>query len=242
MPVKVRIPTPLRTLTNGVDIAEISGATVGELLAALSAKFEGMDKRLFKNPGHGNDWVNVKLIGVKSNRAAIGARAQSCVNGGMFAAAARERTAAGVHRAALRAGMALAVLAGNPVDLQVTVEPDHRRAQVQVSLPKAGQGALRILRSLRLIFPQIRANRVKGACREATPDISQTRQCLVTRPIEFVPEGRWTGLEIAVHRPFRTMDRLGRCQPLRSWLISAVAPRPNRAIEWLLLQTLRGLR
>jgi len=47
-------------------------------------------------------------------------------------------------------------------------------------------------------------------------------------PIEFVPEGRWTGLEIAVHRPFRTMDRLGRCQPLRSWLISAVAPRPNR--------------
>jgi tetratricopeptide (TPR) repeat protein len=30
--------------------------------------------RLFANPGNGNDWINLKLVGVKSNRAAIGAR------------------------------------------------------------------------------------------------------------------------------------------------------------------------
>ena len=30
--------------------------------------------RLFENPGQGNDWIAVKLVGVKSNRAAIGAR------------------------------------------------------------------------------------------------------------------------------------------------------------------------
>jgi hypothetical protein len=29
---------------------------------------------LFRNPGHGNHWLTVKLIGVKANRAAIGAR------------------------------------------------------------------------------------------------------------------------------------------------------------------------
>jgi len=29
--------------------------------------------RLFENPGNGNDWINLKLVGVKSNRAAIGA-------------------------------------------------------------------------------------------------------------------------------------------------------------------------
>jgi len=29
--------------------------------------------RLFRNPGNDNDWINVKLIGVKSNRSAIGA-------------------------------------------------------------------------------------------------------------------------------------------------------------------------
>jgi molybdopterin synthase sulfur carrier subunit len=59
MAVKVRIPTPLRTLTNGVDIAEVSGANVGEMLASLSAQFEGMDKRLFKQPGELNRFVNI---------------------------------------------------------------------------------------------------------------------------------------------------------------------------------------
>ena len=59
MPVKVRIPTPLRTLTNGIDVAEVPGANVGEILSVLSAKFEGMDKRLFKQPGELNRFVNV---------------------------------------------------------------------------------------------------------------------------------------------------------------------------------------
>ena len=59
MAVKVKIPTPLRTLTNGVDVAEVSGANVGELLGALSAKIEGMDKRLFKQPGELNRFVNI---------------------------------------------------------------------------------------------------------------------------------------------------------------------------------------
>jgi tetratricopeptide (TPR) repeat protein len=30
--------------------------------------------RFFQNPGNGNDWINLKLVGVKSNRGAIGAR------------------------------------------------------------------------------------------------------------------------------------------------------------------------
>jgi hypothetical protein len=30
--------------------------------------------RLFENPGNGNDWITVKLAGVKSNRPGIGAR------------------------------------------------------------------------------------------------------------------------------------------------------------------------
>ena len=30
--------------------------------------------RVFQNPGHGNDWINLKLVGVKTNRVAIGAR------------------------------------------------------------------------------------------------------------------------------------------------------------------------
>jgi hypothetical protein len=36
--------------------------------------------RLFENPGNGNDWINVKLIGAKSNRSAIGARIKVTVD------------------------------------------------------------------------------------------------------------------------------------------------------------------
>jgi molybdopterin synthase sulfur carrier subunit len=59
MPVKVRIPTPLRQLTNGVDIVELQSGTVDSLLAELSVKFAGMDKRLFKQPGELNRFVNI---------------------------------------------------------------------------------------------------------------------------------------------------------------------------------------
>jgi tetratricopeptide (TPR) repeat protein len=38
--------------------------------------------RLFENPGSGNDWLNVKLVGVKSNHAAIGARIKVTVENG----------------------------------------------------------------------------------------------------------------------------------------------------------------
>ncbi len=58
---KVRIPTPLRTLTQGVDVVEISGGNVGDILNELSAKFPGIDKRLYKNPGELNRFVNVYL-------------------------------------------------------------------------------------------------------------------------------------------------------------------------------------
>jgi hypothetical protein len=45
-------------------VAEIGGATPGDRHPL----------RLFENPGHGNDWMNLRLVGVKTNRAAIGAR------------------------------------------------------------------------------------------------------------------------------------------------------------------------
>lgn len=59
MAVKVRIPTPLRQLTGGVDSVEVNGADVNALLGDLCAKFEGMDKRLFKQPGELNRFVNI---------------------------------------------------------------------------------------------------------------------------------------------------------------------------------------
>jgi tetratricopeptide (TPR) repeat protein len=51
--------------------AEVGGATPGDKHAF----------RLFENPGNGNDWINLRLIGVKTNRAAIGAQIKVTVEG-----------------------------------------------------------------------------------------------------------------------------------------------------------------
>jgi tetratricopeptide (TPR) repeat protein len=45
-------------------VTSIGGATPGDRHAF----------RLFENPGNGNDWISLKLVGVKANKAAIGAR------------------------------------------------------------------------------------------------------------------------------------------------------------------------
>jgi hypothetical protein len=52
-------------------VFEVGGATPGDAHAL----------RVFENPGHRNDWLTVKLVGVKSNRAAIGARITVTVDG-----------------------------------------------------------------------------------------------------------------------------------------------------------------
>ena len=45
-------------------VFEVGGVTPGDAHAI----------RLFKNPGHDNAWINVKLVGARTNRAAVGAR------------------------------------------------------------------------------------------------------------------------------------------------------------------------
>ena len=61
MPVKVRIPSPLRSYTNGADVVETSGSSVGEVLTALKDKATGIETRLFKAPNQLNRFVNVYL-------------------------------------------------------------------------------------------------------------------------------------------------------------------------------------
>jgi tetratricopeptide (TPR) repeat protein len=50
-------------------VAEVGGATWGDRHAL----------RVFENPGNGNDWISLKLVGAKTNRGAIGARIEARV-------------------------------------------------------------------------------------------------------------------------------------------------------------------
>jgi hypothetical protein len=54
-------------------VVEVGGATPGDAHAL----------RLFENPGHANDWIALTLVGVRTNRAAIGARITVTVDGAL---------------------------------------------------------------------------------------------------------------------------------------------------------------
>ncbi len=59
MSVKVRIPSPLRNYTNGADVVETAGASVGEVLDSLKSKAAGIETRLFKGEKQLNRFVNI---------------------------------------------------------------------------------------------------------------------------------------------------------------------------------------
>jgi molybdopterin synthase sulfur carrier subunit len=55
----VRIPTQLRTLTDGKGEVAVDGSTVGEILKALDAAHPGFGDRLFDDAGQLRRFVNV---------------------------------------------------------------------------------------------------------------------------------------------------------------------------------------
>ncbi len=59
MPIAIRIPTPLRKLTNGQEIVEADGANVGELLAAIDGMFPGLRERICDETGAVRRFVNI---------------------------------------------------------------------------------------------------------------------------------------------------------------------------------------
>jgi len=61
MPNTIHIPTPLRPFTEKQESVEVTGATVGELLADLTKKYEGLRKHLYADDGRLRNFVNVYL-------------------------------------------------------------------------------------------------------------------------------------------------------------------------------------
>ena len=59
MPTKVRIPTPLRKLTNNEELIEVKAGTVGDAIAELQSRFPGIQERLIDDSGEVRRFVNV---------------------------------------------------------------------------------------------------------------------------------------------------------------------------------------
>ena len=59
MSAKVRIPTPLRKLTNDEEIVEVDAATIAEAIAELQTRFPGFKERLLDESGAVRRFVNI---------------------------------------------------------------------------------------------------------------------------------------------------------------------------------------
>ena len=59
MPKKVRIPTPLRKLTNNEELVEVNAATIGDAITELQSRYPGIGERLVDENGEVRRFVNV---------------------------------------------------------------------------------------------------------------------------------------------------------------------------------------
>jgi hypothetical protein len=94
-------------------VFEVGGATPGDAHAL----------RLFENPGHGADWITLKLVGTKTNRAAIGARITVTVQG-----AAGKRS---IHRVVGSGGS----FGASPLQQHIGLGPAAQSVDVEIWWP-----------------------------------------------------------------------------------------------------------
>ncbi len=98
-------------------VAEIGGAVPGDRHAI----------RLFENPGNGDDWISLRLVGSKSNRAAIGARIKLTVQN-------EGRTQRFIYRSVGSGGS----FGASPLEQHIGLGKDARILNMEILWPATG--------------------------------------------------------------------------------------------------------
>ena len=83
--------------------------------------------RVFENPGNRNNWLNVRLIGVKSNREALGAQIHVAVQDGDSPPRSIYRTVGQTSS-----------FGGNPVEQNIGLGPDAHDVTLDILWPASG--------------------------------------------------------------------------------------------------------
>lgn len=63
MSVTLKIPTPLRKMTNGVSAVQVAGANLVECIGDLEGQFPGIKERLINDEGELHRFVNIYVNG-----------------------------------------------------------------------------------------------------------------------------------------------------------------------------------
>ena len=114
---------------HGVAFADLDNDGDEEIVFKVGGATPGdaHEFRLFENPGHGNDWLGVKLVGVRSNRAAIGARITVTAEG-----------AGGARRSIYRTVNSGGSFGASPLEQHIGLGRALRIVEVEVQWPASG--------------------------------------------------------------------------------------------------------
>ncbi len=63
MSITVRIPTPLRRVTNGEDKVTVEGSNLNEIIGSLDSQYPGIKARICDDQGDLRNFVNVYING-----------------------------------------------------------------------------------------------------------------------------------------------------------------------------------
>ncbi len=61
MAINIRIPTPLRTLTQNQEVVDAQGSTIDEVIDDLQKKFPGIKERICSESGELHRFLNIYL-------------------------------------------------------------------------------------------------------------------------------------------------------------------------------------
>ena len=114
---------------HGIAFADLTRRGREDIVAMIGGAIpsDGHVLRVFENPGNGNDWLNVRLIGVKSNREALGAQIHVAVQDGDSPPRSIYRTVGQTSS-----------FGGNPVEQNIGLGPDAHYVTVDVLWPASG--------------------------------------------------------------------------------------------------------
>ena len=114
---------------HGVAFADLDNDGDQDIFLEVGGWYAGdvYGDALFENPGFGNHWISVELVGTKSNRSAIGARIRVEIDDGA--------TRRSIYRWVNSGGS----FGGNPLRQQIGIGAAESVAQLEVFWPTTGQ-------------------------------------------------------------------------------------------------------
>jgi hypothetical protein len=140
---------------HGIAFADIENNGNEDVFEELGGAFPG-DRYmpvLYKNPGHGNHWVTLMLQGVRSNRAAYGARIRVTIMEN------------GSKRSLCRAVGSVSSFGGNPMQQHIGVGQAKSIREIEIWWPASG---------IRLYFHNVAVDRVYRV-REDSPRLEPVK-------------------------------------------------------------------